>query len=388
MGRARLSHGERHALHHAADLCALSGHPVSVGALGADEEEAAAMAHVEVTREAALFVVAPTTANTLAKLARGIADDWLTTHFVACQAPVVIAPAMNQRMWADDTVQENLRALRARGAVIVEPEEGELACGEHGPGRLAAPDQIVHAGLELLARRDRLRGRRVLVTSGPTQEDVDPVRYVGNRSSGKMGHALAEQAARQGAEVVLVSGPTSLVAPGGCRVVAVRTAQEMADAVRAELPACDVAIYAAAVADFRPAQREAEKIRREGRDELVLTLERCPDVLGESVASDPEALLVGFAAETTEDLEAAGRAKLVRKGCDLLVANRVGGEREVFGADDNEGLLLSHDAKPLVLSRDSKSALAVLILDEVRRRLEAGGLPRRVASEPVAEEDA
>ena len=349
-------------------FAALSGRPVAHGGLGRDDD--AEMAHVDATREAALFVVAPATANTIAKLAHGIADDWLGTHALASTAPLLLAPAMNQRMWAHPSVAENLETLRRRGAAVVPPEEGELACGELGPGRLAEPERIVEAGLALLRARREWEGRRVLVTSGPTFEDVDPVRFVGNRSSGKMGHALAAEAAARGADTVLVTGPVGIPAPAGCRVLAVRSAEEMAEAVAAEIDSAAAAFFAAAVADFRPRRAESGKIRRSGRDELVLELERTRDVLGECIARRPEALLVGFAAETEADLEDFGRRKLEAKGCDLLVANRVGGADGAFGAEDNEVLVLGPGGRSLRVPRAAKRLVAGRILDEALAVLE------------------
>lgn len=361
-------------------FAALSGRPVAQGSLGRDED--AEMAHVEATRDARLFVVAPATANAIAKLAHGIADDWLGTHALACRAPLLVAPAMNQRMWSHPAVAENLEILRRRGAAVVSPAEGDLACGEIGPGRLAEPEDIVEAGLALIESRSDWAGRRVLVTSGPTHEDLDPVRFVGNRSSGKMGHALAAAAAARGAEVVLVTGPVSLPDPPGCAVHRVRSAEEMASAVGAELERAEVAFFAAAVADFRPRELEPGKIRRSGRDSLSLELVRTRDVLGECIARLPETLLVGFAAETGEELEVFGRRKLEAKGCDLLVANRVGGAAGAFDADDNEVLLIGPQELAVPVERASKRVVAHRLLDEVGRVLESGDW--RAARRPPA----
>lgn len=348
-------------------FAALSGHPVSHGRVGRETD--ANMAHVDVTRGADLFVVAPATANVLGKLAHGLADDWLTTHFLANEAPVLLAPAMNQRMWRHRAVVDNLERLRRRGAVVVQPEEGDLACGEVGAGRLAEPAEIVARGVELARRPDgALLGRSVLVTSGPTYEDWDEVRFVGNRSSGKMGRALAAEAARRGARVVLVTGPTSLPPPAGCEVVAVRTADEMAEAVAERLGEADLAIFAAAVADYRPEVRREGKLRRGESERLSLELVRTRDVLGESVAARPAALLVGFAAETADPL-ASGRRKLAEKGCDVLVANRVGGADCAFDADENEVWLLGPDGDEVHVPRAAKAAVAGRLLDEIGTRL-------------------
>lgn len=357
-------------------FAALSGHPVSWGRLTGEED--AGMAHVEVTRDAALFVVAPATANVLARLAMGLADDWLTTHALASEAPLLLAPAMNQRMWRHPAVRQNLTTLQARGAHVVPPGTGDLACGEVGAGRLAEPADIVAAGLALIGRGAALAGRTVLVTSGPTFEDIDPVRFVGNRSSGKMGHALARAAVRRGARVILVTGPVALDAPWGCEVVRVRSAAQMAEAVRSRLGESHVAIFAAAVADFR-VPPSAAKIRREGSDSLVLELERTPDVLAECVARRPDAVLVGFAAEVGDRWLSSAREKLARKGCDLLVANRVDGPGSTFDADDAEVVLLLHGGLETPLARAPKDRVAEEILDAATAAL---GQPR-----PRAEDD-
>jgi phosphopantothenoylcysteine decarboxylase/phosphopantothenate--cysteine ligase len=349
-------------------FAAISGHPVSAGRLGDDAD--AQMAHVDVTRDALLFVAAPATADLIGKLACGIADDWVTTHFVACEAPLRLAPAMNQRMWRHPAVQANVATLVARGAQLVVPEEGELACGEVGPGRLAPPERIVARGLEMVrVAGGSWKGRRVLVTSGPTHEDVDPVRFVGNRSSGKMGHAIAAEAARRGAEVTLVSGPVAVETPAGCRVVRVRSAEDMAEAVAKALPGTDVAFFAAAVADFRPDATAEQKLRREDRQSLELVLVRTRDVLAESVAAATGAFLVGFAAETESDLSGAARRKLAAKRCDLLVANAVGGARSAFDADDNEVVIAAPDGSIERVPRAPKREVARKLLDAVHERL-------------------
>lgn len=341
-------------------FAAISGHPVSHGRLGAESD--ASMAHVEVTRGAALFVVAPATANTIGKLAGGIGDDWLTTHALANEAPLMIAPAMNHRMLDQPAVRANIEALEARGAVIVPAGEGDLACGEVGAGRLADPDVIVAEGLRLMRGARSMEGLRVLVTSGPTFEDIDPVRYVGNRSSGKMGHAIAREAARRGAHVVLVSGPVALAPPAGCEVVPVRSAEQLAAEVRSRIAGVDLAFFAAAVADFRPKRVDA-KIRREAQEKLVVEMERTEDVLAEAVAGRPRALLVGFAAEVGESWRDGARDKARRKGCDLLVGNRVDGEGSAFEADDSEAVVFDLPGAETSLPRASKLVQAARILD-------------------------
>jgi phosphopantothenoylcysteine decarboxylase/phosphopantothenate--cysteine ligase len=349
-------------------LAAISGHPVSNGRLGAESD--AAMAHVEVTRGAALFVVAPATANTIGKLAAGIGDDWLTTHALANEAPMLLAPAMNHRMLAQPSVRANIELLESRGVVIVPAEAGDLACGEVGAGRLADPVVIVAEGLRLIRGARSMEGMSVLVTSGPTFEDIDLVRYVGNRSSGKMGHAIAREAARRGARVVLVTGPVSLQPPGGCEVVRIRSAEQLAAAVRSRLPEADLAFFAAAVADFRP-RRLDTKLKREGQDKLVVEMERTEDVLAESVASRPRALLVGFAAEVGELWLDAARDKARRKGCDLLVGNRVDGEGSAFDGDDCEAVVLGRQDQETSLPRASKLVQAGRILDHSLEALAA-----------------
>lgn len=348
-------------------FAALTGRPVAHGVVG--DESDAAMAHVAEGRDAELFVVAPATANVLAKLAGGIADDWLTTFALASRAPLLLAPAMNTRMWEHPAVAQNLRILESRGAAVVPPEAGSLACGEVGAGRLAEPERIVAAGLARIESAGAWSGRTVLVTSGPTHEDLDLVRYVGNRSSGRMGHAIAAAARDGGAAVRLVTGPTELPDPPGCEVVRVRSAEEMAGAVDELLPGCHAAFFAAAVADFRPARQEAGKIRRQGRSTMSLELVATPDILARAVEAETGALLVGFAAEV-DDVVAAGRAKLARKGCRLLAVNRVDGDVSPFGSEENEIVLLEEDSEPVVIGPAPKAHVARRLLSEVARRLE------------------
>ncbi len=357
-------------------FAALSGHPVSSGRLQGEDD--ASMAHVEVTRGAALFVVAPATASTIAKLACGIADDWLTTHALACEAPLLVAPAMNARMWRHPSVVANFATLVARGATIVEPETGDLACREVGAGRLADPASIVARGMALIAsagssRDGDLAGLHVLVTSGPTHEPLDDVRFLGNRSSGRMGHAIAEAARARGASVDLVSGPVALGDPEGCSVARVATAAQMADAVGQRLPRADIAVFAAAVADYRPEARPG-KLRREDAQRLDLALTRTRDTLAEAVAAAHGALLVGMAAEVGPDWLASARAKFARKGCHLLVANRVDGPSSAFDAEDNEVVIFGPGAAERAVPRASKRAIADAILDSAlaARRGSAG----------------
>ncbi len=277
--------------------------------------------HIELARWADLLLIAPATANIIAKLAVGIADDALSTYAVAHRQAMLIAPAMNTFMLLHPTVQQNLATLRARGVSIMEPDEGLLACGDEGAGRMPDPPVLVERVQQLLHSRD-LEGRSLLVTAGPTREPIDPVRFVSNRSSGKMGYALAEAARRRGATVTLVSGPTSLPPPAGVAIVLINTASEMRRAVMDALPRNQIVIKAAAVADYAPVAIASQKIKKEAGDELTLTFHRTPDILEEIAAAKSRPFLVAFAAET-EAVEANARAKLLRKNADLIVANDV-----------------------------------------------------------------
>lgn len=325
--------------------------------------------HVALARFAELMVVAPASANTLAKVAHGICDNLLTTTIAATQAPVLFAPAMNAVMWENPITQANVARLHALGYRFVMPEEGWLACGEVGPGRMAEPEAIHAAIEELLRPRPRpLTGKRVLITAGPTREWLDPVRFLSNPSSGKMGLALAEAAAQRGAEVRLVLGPTHLPAPPGIEVTRVETAEEMRQAVAQQLPGADVFIGAAAVADYRPEER-AEQKQKKSREPLALRLLPTADIIRE-VAESPQrpAVVVGFAAES-EDLEAKARAKLERKGLDLIVANDITQPGAGFGEDTNEVLILDRWGGRELLSRRSKREVAERILDRVQQWL-------------------
>lgn len=318
-------------------LQTVSGHAVRSDLFDAEQE--GAIDHIALADETDLVVVAPATANLLAKLAHGLADDLVSTLLLATRAPLLVAPAMNVNMWRHPATQANVERLRGRGVRFVGPEAGPLACGWEGEGRMAEPVAIAAEAASLLAPKP-LAGERFVVTAGGTREPIDPVRVVANRSSGKMGYAIAAEAARRGGEVVLVSGPSALPAPPGVRVTAVETALEMRDAVRAALPGCTVFVGAAAVADFRPVAAAADKIKKEalGEARLVIELERTPDILlevGEQSAREGgRRLVIGFAAES-RDLLAAARAKLGRKRCDLIVANDVTRAGAGFDADTN-----------------------------------------------------
>jgi phosphopantothenoylcysteine decarboxylase / phosphopantothenate---cysteine ligase len=323
--------------------------------------------HLELAANADLYLVAPASANTIAKLAAGIADSMVTTSFLACTAPRVVAPAMNDRMYADPATQANVATLRKRGVRVIEPEEGALASrGEAGVGRLPPPDRLLAEVEALLpTARGSWDGLRVLVTAGGTREPIDSVRFIGNRSSGRMGLALAEQARRRGAEVTLVAANVSLPDPAGVRRIDVETAGELAAAVREEFPACHVLLMAAAVADFRPARSEAGKIAREGSGGLELHLEQTEDVLADlaSLRSDDQTL-VGFAAEHGAEAIERARAKLDRKGLDAIVFNDVSRAEIGFDAALNEVVILERTAERRV-PLAPKEEVAAAILDRV-----------------------
>ena len=350
-------------------FAALSGQRVivdlfSTSARGENNLESA-IDHIAVAQSTDLLLVAPATADILAKFARGIADDFLSTLYLASTAPVVAAPAMNVNMWQHEATQENLATLRARGVRIVEPNEGYLACGMTGPGRLASQVEILKAVEEVLRGRLDLDGERVLVTAGPTREDIDPVRFLSNRSSGKMGYAVARAAARRGAKVVLVTGPTALETPRGVERVDVRSAEDMLRAVEARFPECTLALFAAAVADYRAVEPSESKIKRT-LDTLTLRLEPNPDILATVAREKGDRLVVGFAAETDNVAENA-RKKLAQKNADVMVANDVTAEGAGFDVDTNMVTLLSCDGRDLALPRLTKAEVAERILDEVLR---------------------
>ena len=336
-----------------------------------------AIEHIAVAQRTELLLVAPATADVLAKFARGIADDFLTTLYLATTAPVVVAPAMNVNMWNHPATQENIEMLRARGVSIVDPDEGYLACGMTGAGRLAGQEHIVAAVRDALHLQRDLEGQTVLITAGPTCEDLDPVRYLTNRSSGKMGYAVAEAAARRGARVILVSGPTALDAPAGVERIDVRTAAEMYRAVLEKFPDSSVAIFAAAVADYRPAEMLDQKIKR-NKESFTLALEPNPDILATVAQNKGERLIVGFAAETERVAENA-RKKLAAKNADLIVANDVTAEGAGFDHDTNIVTLFARDGRDLPLSRMTKSEVAQRILDEVVRLRSVLRSPQRSA---------
>ena len=315
--------------------------------------------HISVAQSIQLLAVVPATANILGKFAHGIADDFLSTLYLSNPAPVLIAPAMNVEMWHHPAVRANVEILRARGHHFVNPEPGPLACGMEGEGRLAAVDVIVARILDVLQADRSLAGLKVLVTAGPTVEDIDPIRFLSNRSSGKMGYAVAQVASRRGAEVILISGPTGLAAPAGVRVVQVRSAAEMKDAVLRVYPDMDFVIKAAAVADYRPAAPASQKIKKNS-DTMELHLTRTDDILDLLGREKRNQILVGFAAETEHLLDSA-REKLTRKNLDLLVANDV--SSGVFGSDSTTAHVLSRTGETVTLREQSKLAVAGKLLD-------------------------
>jgi len=342
-------------------LAALTGRPVRTDLF----EETEAVLHVRMAREAHAAVVAPATANVLAKLANGIADDLLTSTLLELRGPLVVAPAMHSGMHDAPPTQRNLRALREAGVVVVGPAVGPLAAGDEGIGRMSEPEEILAALEEAMATGD-LSGRRVLVTAGPTYEPIDAVRFVGNRSSGRMGFAIAAEAAARGAAVTLVAGPSALADPSGVQVVRVETAAEMREAVLAAFEEADAVVKAAAVADFRPeAPREGKTKKSEG---LEVSLVPTEDILSELGERKGARVLVGFAAETG-DLEAEGRRKLEAKRLDLVVANQVGGPGTGFDAETNRAMLLDTSGDDTPLRDWTKRELAAEICDRLVKLL-------------------
>ena len=352
-------------------FAALTGHKVITSlwedsgtgetAYGASREQNG-IEHIGEAQWADALVVAPATANILAKFAHGIADDFLTTLYLATQAPVLVAPAMNVNMWEHPATQANLEILRQRGVKVIEPGTGELACGMVGAGRMAEPAAIAEAVLNSLGRRRDLAGEVVLVTAGGTREALDPVRFLGNRSSGKMGYALAEAAQSRGAKVILISGPSALHPPAHCELIRITTADQMRQAVLERMGEATIIVKAAAVADYKPVNVSEQKLKRTG----PLTLELAPteDILAEVVRQRrPGQLIVGFAAETQNQME-NGRAKLLRKGADAIVVNDVSGEGVGFDADSNAATFLT-TSTAVELPQMSKRSLADRILDEV-----------------------
>jgi phosphopantothenoylcysteine decarboxylase/phosphopantothenate--cysteine ligase len=339
----------------------LSGLPVTYDLFSGHQD----MKHLSLSEQADLLLVAPCTANTLAKLALGLADNVLGTMALTVQCPLVICPAMDGEMWSHLTVQTHAETLRSRGATIVEPEIGALASGQWGQGRLATEETILMTVQAVLQPRRDWQGERVLISAGPTQEPIDPVRFLSNGSSGKMGYAIAETAAARGAEVVLVSGPTQLTCPPGVTRVPVVTADEMLHALTARFDWATTLIMAAAVGDFRAKESYPHKVKKEQWNGEALQLERTPDILLALSAQRTHQRMVGFAAET-EDLIEHGQIKLQNKQLDMLVVNQVGGANSAFGNDSNEVILLTPNAAPHRIPRMPKRQLAGSLLDQMR----------------------
>jgi phosphopantothenoylcysteine decarboxylase/phosphopantothenate--cysteine ligase len=324
--------------------------------------------HIELARWADLLLIAPATANIIAKLVIGLADDALSTYAIAHRGGIVVAPAMNTSMLRHPTVQSNLTVLRGRGVVVLDPDSGLLACGDEGSGRMPDPPVLAEFVKQQFATRD-LEGRTILVTAGPTREPIDPVRYISNRSSGKMGYALAEAARRRGASVTLVSGPAAIPAPAGVAFHGVTTAAEMRQAVMDALPAQQIVIMAAAVADFTPVVVAEHKIKKNAeREETTLTLKKAPDILAEIGASSPRPFIVAFAAET-ESLESNAREKLVRKNADLIAANDVADASIGFDSDQNAVTVMARDGSATKIARAPKIVVANRLLDLIVARL-------------------
>jgi phosphopantothenoylcysteine decarboxylase/phosphopantothenate--cysteine ligase len=349
-------------------FAALTGHKVITSMWQADAYEGGSIEHISEAESTNLLLVAPATAHTLAKFAHGLADDFLSTLYLATTAPVIVAPAMNVNMWNHATTQANLAMLRQRGVEIIAPGSGYLACGMTGSGRLAEIDEIVHAVLARIQRvnENDLANETVLITAGGTREPIDPVRFIGNRSSGRMGYALAAAAIARGAKVILISAPTALAAPAGCERIDVTTASQMHAAVLAHLPQATMVIKAAAVSDFRPFVAAAQKLKRTGP--LTLSLEPTEDI-AQSVAAhrNPSTLLIVFAAETasdTQELIRNAREKLERKGANAIVANDVSQPGLGFDSEQNAATFITA-AREVAFPAQSKSDLAHRILDEV-----------------------
>jgi phosphopantothenoylcysteine decarboxylase/phosphopantothenate--cysteine ligase len=330
-----------------------------------EETLSSAVEHIAVAQENDVLVVAPATADLLARLAHGHANDFLTTLYLAFTGTVVLAPAMNSNMWAHPATQENVEILKKRGHIIIEPEEGLLACGVTGPGRLAEPDKIADLVASLGLHHRDLEGETVLITAGPTQEPLDPVRFISNRSSGKMGYALAAAAVERGARVILISGPVQLPEPRGVTLVRVRTAIEMRNAVMDHLAAATIIVKSAAVADYHLSKVPQHKVKKTAT-RMSLELDPTPDILAELGQKKGDRLLIGFAAET-ENLTESARGKLESKNCDMVVANLVGQDGTGFESEENEAVLVLRTGETIPLGRAPKRELAARIFDQVTR---------------------
>ncbi len=332
-----------------------------------DEPERIDVEHIALSDEIDLLLVAPATANIIAKFANGIADDFLSTFYISTEAPVVIAPAMNTKMLRHPATVRNMEILRERGIRFVDPGTGYLACGWEGKGRLAAIEDIVDTAGYALRGDTYLAGRKVLISAGPTAEPLDPLRFITNRSSGRMGYALSWEARARGAEVTLVSGPSNLRPPYGVELMTVQTGREMKSAIRDALDGTEVVIMAAAVADFRPAEIADSKIKKTG-EAFSLTLDQTEDILAWLGGVEPKPFLVGFAAES-DNLRDNAKKKLSEKKIDMIVANPIGGEYDVLGGDDTQGLIIGSDGAELEIPRCSKKKMATEILNQIEQRI-------------------
>ncbi len=348
-------------------LASLTHHKVITNLFAERDDSTAtlssAIEHIDVALENDLLVVAPATADLLAQFAHGLAGDFLTTMHLAFTGPVLLAPAMNTNMWNHAATQANIKTLKDRGYHFVGPDAGDLACGMVGAGRLAEPLEIADAVSALLNRSRDLEGETILITAGPTQEAIDPVRVITNRSSGRMGYAIAEKAAARGARVILVSGPVALAPPKGVEVLRVESAEQMKNAVLAQLDAASIFIGVAAVADYRPTNPAAQKLKKTA-SRLSIELEPTTDILAEVGRQKGDRIVIGFAAET-QNLAAEGKRKLEAKNCDMVVANLVGLDGTGFESEENEVLLITRDAEPKVIPRADKREIASRILDQI-----------------------
>lgn len=340
---------------------ALSGQKAVVDPF--EQESSATIAHVSLAQEISLLCVAPATANIIGKFSSGVADDFLSTFFQTAKCPVLIAPAMNEAMYFHRPTQANIQRLKAMGVKFVEPEKGYLACQEEGWGRLASPEKIVEEGLKLIKKSKSLKGKSILITAGPTREYLDPVRFISNRSSGKMGYELAEEALSRGAEVILVSGPTQLIPPLKAELKSVQSAEEMEKEVRKRFPGVDAVIMAAAVSDFKFLNVSAQKIKKKElakKTELVPT----PDILGVLSKKKAGQVLVGFAAET-ENMVKNAQEKMKKKGLDLIVANDVSKQDTGFDSDFNQVIIIDHEGTVVETEKMSKREISQIIFDKI-----------------------
>jgi len=349
-------------------FAALTGRKVITDLFASSSSEetlSSAVEHIAVAQENDILVIAPATADLLARLAHGLANDFLTTTYLAFTGPVVLAPAMNSNMWMHPASQANLAILKSRGHHIIEPEEGLLACGTTGPGRLAEPERIADMVAGLTLHQRDLEGETILVTAGPTEEPLDPVRFISNRSSGKMGYALAQAAAQRGARVILVSGPVQLPDPAGVQVIHVRTAVEMRNAVMEHLADTSIIVKSAAVADYHLSRVPQHKVKKTSA-RMSLDLDPTPDILAELGQKKGDRLLIGFAAET-ENLTESARQKLKSKNCDMVVANLVNQEGSGFESDQNEVVLVLRTGDTIPIARAPKREIADRIFDQVTK---------------------